>query len=74
MLKIDEAFWGNLILFTLLLGLKFYSDTFITNSVVNENSVIMNRFLGLIGHFTTQIKSVISNKNDRLQPVHCNEV
>ncbi len=41
------------------------------NSVVNEHSVITNRFLGQIGHFTTQINSVITNPghNEQKWPV-----
>ncbi len=36
-------------------------NSIITNSVVDERSVIMNRILGKIGHFTTQINLVIMN-------------
>ncbi len=32
-----------------------------TNSVVNEHSVIMNRFLSQIGPFSTEINPVITN-------------
>jgi hypothetical protein len=39
----------------------------ITNSVVNEHFAITNRFLGQIGHFSTQINSVITNPS-------CNEL
>ncbi len=43
----------------------------ITNSVVNEQSVIKNLFLGQIGHFITQINSVITNPgfNEQKWPV-----
>ncbi len=36
-------------------------NSVIANSVVNEHSVITNKFLGLIGHFTTQIDPIITN-------------
>ncbi len=43
----------------------------IPNSVVNEHSVITNRFSGHIGHFTTEIKLVITNPgyNEQKCPV-----
>ncbi len=50
------------------------SNSFITNSVVNEHSVITNRFLGQIGHFTTQINTVITNKNGKSQAVRYNRI
>ncbi len=37
-------------------------NSVITNSVVNEHSVITNRFLGQIGQFTTQSNPVVTNK------------
>ncbi len=46
----------------------------ITHSVVNEHSVIMNRFYGQIGHFTSQINPVITNKIGRSRAVHYNRV
>jgi hypothetical protein len=36
-------------------------NSVITNSVVNEHSVITNRFLSKIGQFSTQINPVITN-------------
>ncbi len=46
----------------------------ITNSVVNEHSVIANRILGLIGYISTQINSLITNKNGRSRAVRYNRV
>ncbi len=39
------------------------SSSVITNSAVNEHSVITNIFSIQIGHFSTQINPVITNKN-----------
>ncbi len=41
------------------------------NSVVNKHSVITNKFLGPLGHFSTQITSAISNPcyNEQKWPV-----
>ncbi len=52
-------------------------NSVITNMVVNEHSVITNRFLRHIGHFVTQINpdiKVVTNKNSRSQPVRYNQV
>ncbi len=49
-------------------------NSVLTNSVVNEHSVITNRFYGHIGHFTTQINPAITNKNGRSLAVRYNRV
>ncbi len=40
----------------------------------NEHSVITNKFLDEIGHFTTQMNPVITNKNGRSRAVRYNRV
>jgi hypothetical protein len=49
-------------------------NSVMTNSVVNEHSVITKRYLGQIGHFTTQMNPVITNKNGRSRGVRYNRV
>jgi hypothetical protein len=49
-------------------------NSVITNSVVNEHSVITNRFLVQIGYNSTQMNPVITNKNDRSRAVRYNRV
>ncbi len=46
-------------------------NSVITNSVVNEQSAITNKFLRDIGHFNTQINPVITNPgyNEQKSPV-----
>ncbi len=44
------------------------------NSVVNEHSVITNRFLNQIGYFSIQINPVIPSKNGRSRAVRYNPV
>ncbi len=44
------------------------------DSVVNEHSVITNRFLGKIGYISTQINPVITNKIGLSQAVRYNRV
>jgi hypothetical protein len=50
------------------------SNSVITNSVINEHSVITNRFESHIGHFNSQNNPVITNKNGRSLTVRYNRV
>ncbi len=47
------------------LKIEIQLNSVLTNLVINEHSVITNRFLSQIGHFSVQINPVIINKNDR---------
>ncbi len=48
-------------------------NSVITNLVVNEH-VITNRFLGQIGHFSTQMNPVITDVNGRSRAIRYNRV
>ncbi len=49
-------------------------NSVITNSVVDEHSVITNSLWSQISHFCTKINPVITNKNARSQAVRYNQV
>ncbi len=58
--------WMNDVQFDSVITLIQWNSV-ITNSVVNEHSVITNTFWSQIVHFSTQIDPLIKNKNDRFR-------